>query len=503
MNIPHFFKNLQQHRWHAHLLILLSGASTTLAFAPFKLFPVSLITTSLLFLLWLDSPANKAFKHGFLFGVGLYGTGVYWIYYSMSQFGGVPLWLAIMLTCLLVLFLSLFPAMAGYLFQRFFRSTHTNKTWIIILPSLFVLFEWIRGWIFTGFPWMTLGYSQIETPLNGYSPIAGVFGLSWVMLTCSALIVYLICNGKAAVKFSLATLFVIFSAGALLGSVEWTEPVGKPLKVSLLQGNISQDKKWLIEERRPTIEWYARLTRENWSSDLIIWPETALPAFHHQAERFLEGLQQEAQQNNTDLLLGLPMMDPKNKRYYNGVITLGQQQGVYHKQHLVPFGEFIPFKGLLGNILKVFDVPLPNFSHSENKNRTLTAANHQIGISICYEDVFGEEVIIAMPDVDLLVNVSNDAWFGDTIAPHQHLQIAQMRAVETGRPLLRATNTGVTAIIDHHGKIQSIIPQFVAQALTGTTQPMTGSTPYSRFGNWFIITGIFGLLLYARFGKKR
>jgi len=244
------------------------------------------------------------------------------------------------------------------------------------------------------------------------------------------------------------------------------------------------------------------LTRENWSSDLIVWPETALPAFYHQAERFLEGLQQEAQQNNTDLLLGLPIMDPNDKRYYNGVISLGQQQGVYHKQHLVPFGEFIPFKNLLGNILKVFDVPLPDFSHSENKNRVLNIANHKIGISICYEDVFGEEVIIAMPDVDLLVNVSNDAWFGDSIAPHQHLQIAQMRAVETGRPLLRATNTGVTAIIDHHGKIQSTIPQFVAQALTDTTQPMTGSTPYSIVGNWLIITGIFGLLLYARFGKK-
>jgi len=494
--------NVLQHRWYAYLLSLLSGALTTIAFAPFNLFPVSLITTSLLFFLWLHSSTSRAFKHGFLFGVGLYGTGVYWIYYSMSQFGGVPLWLAIILTSLLVLFLALFPALAGYLFQRFFQTSQTSKAWLIIMPSLFVLFEWIRGWIFTGFPWMTLGYSQIDTPLNGYTPIVGVFGLSWILLICSALLVYMIENGKAAIKFSLLSLIIIIASGAILGSIEWTRPAGEPLKVSLLQGNISQDKKWLADQRQPTIEWYTRATRENWSSDFVVWPETALPAFYHQAKSFLDGLQEEALQNNTDLLLGIPMMDPDNKQYYNGVISLGKQPGVYHKQHLVPFGEFIPFESLLGNILKVFDVPMPNFSHSDNKNRILNVANHQIGISICYEDVFGEEIIVPLPEVSLLVNVSNDAWFGDSIAPHQHLQIAQMRAVESGRPLLRATNTGVTAFIDHHGKIQSKLPQFVAQTLTDTTQPMSGSTPYSLLGNWLIVSSIFVILLVVSFWKR-
>ncbi|NOX42664.1 MAG: apolipoprotein N-acyltransferase [Gammaproteobacteria bacterium] len=503
MNALSVLKNISQHRWHADILALSCGALTTLAFAPFYLFPISLVTLSLLFYLWLNSSVNKAFRHGYLFGVGLFATGVSWVYVSMSKFGGVPPALAIFLTALLVLFLALFPAIAGAVFRRFFHTNNLNKSWIIILPSLFVLFEWIRGWIFTGFPWLLIGYSQLDSPLIGFAPVMGVYGLSWIALICSALITYILCNGKPALKFGLVALFTIYFCGALLDLVEWTQPKGNPLNVTLIQGNVSQDKKWLAEQRQPTIDLYTKLTRENWSSDLIIWPETALPAFYHQAKGFLDRLHQEARQTNTDLLIGLPFMDDDGVRYYNGVISLGKQQDVYHKQHMVPFGEYIPFKALLGDVLKILNVPLPNFSQSDNTNRILRIANHQVGISICYEDAFGEEAILALPDVDLLVNVSNDAWFGDSIAPHQHLQIAQMRAIETGRPLLRATNTGVTAIIDHNGHIQSKLPQFVAQALSGATQPMSGSTPYSMVGNWLVISIVFIALAYLGFSDRR
>lgn len=497
MSIPVFINKIKQHPWQANALALISGAATTLAFAPFSFFPISLLSIALLFFLWIDVPLKKIVKRGFLFGLGLFGTGIQWIHYSMSQFGGVPFTLAVFLTFLLVLFLALFPAAAGYLFKRYFSSSQENKTWILVLPALFVLTEWVRGWIFTGFPWLTIGYSQIDTPLNGFTPIAGVFGLSFISLVCSALIAYALHNTRQAIKFSSLAFILIFISGAILDLIDWTTPTGKPLKATLVQGNVTQDQKWLPEQRRPTIELYSKLTRENWGSDLIVWPETALPAFYHQAKRFLDELNQEAQQNNTDMLLGVPVMDPDDRRYYNAVISLSKTQEFYHKQHLVPFGEFIPFKALLGNILKVFDVPLPNFSYSDNKNRILSITNHKVGISICYEDAFGEEAILALPDVDLLVNVSNDAWFGDSIAPHQHLQIARMRAIETGRPMLRATNTGVTAIIDHRGEIQSQLPQFKAQALTGSVQAMTGSTPYVMLGNWLVVSSALLILIAA------
>ncbi len=442
--------------------------------------------------------------HGYLFGVGLFATGIPWIYVSMSQYGGVPPMLAILLTALTVLLLALFPAMAGYFFRRFFFTNTANKSCIILLSTLFVLFEWLRGWVFfAGVPWLLIGYSQTEAPLIGFAPIIGVYGLSWIALVCSALITYILYNGKPVLKFSLAALFSIYVGGALLNLIQWTSPIGTPLKVTLIQGNIPQDQKWLAKKRQPTIDLYTKLTKENWSSDLIIWPETALPAYYHQAKRFLDALQEEAIQNKTDIIIGLPIMDDDNTQYYNSVISLGERPDVYHKQHLVPFGEYIPFKSLVGDVMKIFDVPLPNFSKSENKNRTLTIANHQVGISICYEDAFGEEAIIAIPEAHLLVNVSNDAWFGNSTQPSQHLQVAQMRAIETGRPLLRATNTGVTAIVDHKGQIQSKLPQFVAQVLNGTIQAMSGSTPYSIVGNWLIISSLMLIMAYFGFSCRR
>ena len=502
MKIP-ALNQLLQHRLFILLLAVASGATTTLAFAPFHFFPLMILASTVLFLLLLNTETRQAFAIGYAFGIGSFGTGVHWINFSMSQFGGVPFSLAVILTCVFVLFMATYPAIAAWCFARFFQKSQHNKLWIIILPAIFIFIEWNRGWWFTGFPWLNIGYSQIDSPLSGFIPILGVYGVSFITLLCASLLAYCIKQGKQALLPGLSGIILILISGTLLSSIEWTNPSGKPVTATLIQGNISQDKKWQIAQRKPTVDLYSRLTRENWSSQLIVWPETALPAFYHQAKSYLKRLQTEAIQNNTNLLIGLPVMDITNKRYFNAVVSLGENPDFYHKQHLVPFGEFIPFRNVLGNILRVIDVPLPNFSYSSNKNRLLTIKGHKVGISICYEDAFGEETILALPEADLLVNVSNDAWFGETVAPPQHLQIARMRAAETGRPLLRSTNTGITAFIDHHGKVSARLPQFKTDVLTATVQPMTGTTPYINWGNNIIVSLILIILIGGYFLQRK
>jgi apolipoprotein N-acyltransferase len=285
----------------------------------------------------------------------------------------------------------------------------------------------------------------------------------------------------------------------VLTLVEWSEPAGKPLKASLVQGNIPQELKWIPQERQPTIDLYTSLTRRHWSSDIIIWPETALPAYYHQAEDFLAQLAREAHANKTSMLIGLPFLDFRNKerRYYNSAVVLdnGDIQ-FYHKYHLVPFGEYVPLKWLLGEFLGFLRIPMADFSHSNKHEPVVSMSGLKGAVSICYEDAFGEEVINGLPQANFLINISNDAWFGDSLAPHQHLQKAQVRALETARPMLRATNNGISAIIDHKGNILGASPQFKQDVLTVEFQPMEGSTPYVALGNYpvLVLSGMMLLL---------
>ena len=482
-----------------YALATLAGLIVPLAFAPFDFYPLIFISLAALFFVWRQASTREAFRSGFLFGVGMFGVGVSWVYVSMHDFGGVSAPVGVLLTLSFVLFLALFPALNGWLLVRYFRQPAALWSNALAVSALWALGEWCRGWIFTGFPWLAVGYSQTDSPLTSVAPILGVYGVSWVVSFLAALIAF--AQRANILKVVLPSVVVLTVGIVALGSIEWAAPAGAPIKVALLQGNVSQDIKWQPEQRQPTIDWYVENTRLNWGSDLIIWPETALPVFYHQAQEFLIKLGEEARNAGTDVFIGMPVMNARTQQYYNSMVSVGGPEQIYSKQHLVPFGEYIPFAALLGGLMEFMQVPLPDFS-TQPSSPVVKLAGHAMGVSICYEDAFGEEVINALPSAAVLINTSNDAWFGNSMAPHQHLQIARMRSIETQRPMLRATNTGVTAVIDHRGRSIAQAPQFEAVVLRANVQPMQGATPYVRFGNAALIAPLLLMMIVILFAVR-
>jgi len=475
-------------------LAILAGTVLVAGYAPFSFLPASII--SLLALLWLlnNISSRRAAWRGFLFGIGMFGAGTSWVVISIHEFGHTPLPLAVFLTILLVAYLSLFPALFAWSVVRF-RLAEQPLVFLLIAPALWALTEWIRGTLMTGFPWLNIGYSQIDTWLSAYAPVVGVYGLGFLLML-SVTAIFLISQCR---KISVLLLLTIWLGGWFLQDIEWATPAGEPLDVSLVQGNVSQLEKFRPEMRAKTMSLYEELTFENLDSDLIVWPETAVPAFyHHVAENYISDILQVTRKQGVELLIGAPIKqetaDSEKPRYYNSAIALGKEFGVYHKRHLVPFGEVVPFASVLRAIGGIFNVPLSDFS-AGGLQAPLNLAGQKAAISICYEIVFGEELAQTAGDATMLINISNDAWFGDSLAPPQHFSMARMRVKETARPLLRATNTGITAFVDHRGTVTHQAPSFSVQVLRGTIQPMQGETWYVRFGNIPILLLIALLLI--------
>jgi apolipoprotein N-acyltransferase len=498
---------LRAGRFKLGALPFLLGALTVLGFAPFYFYFLPPLTLAALFYLWLHAGSRRAtFMIGFMFGLGLYGVGASWVYVSLHDFGMMPMPIAVLATVLFCAFLALFPACAGWL-QAWIKGAAALRL-LVAIPAIFALFEWSLSWVFTGFPWLTLGYTQAPSgPLAGFGPLLGVFGVSWLLAVSAGLIALAYAawrNTRKHAWFALGGLLMLWGAGAALQFVAWTRPVGAPVTVSLLQGNIAQDMKWQESRLMSTLATYRNLVQAS-RSQLIILPETAIPLFYDQVpETYFAQLAQHARDNGGDVILGVPERDFEQHAYYNSVVSLGASPTqFYRKQHLVPFGEFIPLKPVFGWVVTMLHIPLSDFSRGTATQTPLTVASQQVAMDICYEDVFGEEVIRQLPQATLLANVSNDAWFGDSIAPRQHLQISQMRALETGRYMLRATNTGMTAILNEKGRIVAQAPAFHEAALHGTAQGMAGSTPYVRFGNGAFLFLVGGALVIVALKRQR
>ncbi len=480
---------------YPHLLAILAGALTTLAFAPFHLWPLALFGPALLFLLW-SGEEGPDFASGFSYGLGLMGSGVSWLYVSIAQFGDLGWLFPLVITFGFVALMALFYGLLGWLAGRF-RSSRAVALGLL-LPALWTLVEWLRGWFLTGFPWLQLGYSQIDAPLAGYATVFGVLGVSWMVALSSGLLLLLAAKG-AARWVSLAALLLIWGGGWALSQATWTRPLGDPLQVALVQGNIPQAVKWAPEQLTPSLVLYAQQSKPYFGNDLIVWPETAVSAFQFQVdEAFLQPLEAELKRQGGHLVFGVVQMDEERERYYNAMVALGNpQRDSYHKRHLVPFTEYLPLKSLLWPLVDLFTIPMSDFDAGRDPQPLMRVGPHQAGMSICYEDAFGNEMIQALPQAAYLINASNDAWFGRSLAPYQHLQIARMRALETGRYLLRATNTGISAIIGHRGEVVKRAPLLQLAVLSGKIQPMQGTTPYARYGNLPLLALLLLVLILA------
>lgn len=465
------------------LLAALAGILFTLAFSPFDYPYLAPLALSLLFASWQNTTPRRALLRGYLFGLGSFGLGVSWVYISIHDFGGAN-WLSSgLLTVLFFGFWALFPALAGYFSVKILTGNRTLIS-VWVMPVVWLLIEYFRGnCLLNGFPWLQSAYSQLETPLAGYIPIIGVYGTGFLVALTASSVAFIFQTRKHGLLLT-AFIITLWATGSILQTVKWTHAIGKPVQVSLIQGNITQDQKWRPENKLKTLQLYKELTEAHWDSAVIIWPETSIPAYLSEVnDWFLQPLSNAAQLHNTDLIVSLPVHDNATDEKYNAVMTLGKETGLYRKKHLLPFGEYLPWQPVSGFILNSLAIKLGNFTPGRIDQPLLKAGGYSFITSICYEDAFGDAGLTGLPAAAYLVNVTNDGWFGNSIEPHQHLQMARMRAMETGRYMLRATNTGVTAVIAPDGRIISQAPLFTATVLTETITPMGGMTPYAIWGD--------------------
>lgn len=488
-------------------IALLLGAMLTFSFAPYEIFPFAIFAPAGLFALWLHASPFRAFWLGLFFGLGFFGSGVYWVFHSIHTFGDVPAFLAGLITFLFIIILAFFPALTGGIANYFFPS-RTNSKIILVYPACWVISEWVRSWIFTGFPWLMIGYSQTNSPLSGFAPIFGVFGISLATLFSSSLIVNALykCKQKnfRAGYFNLFGIVCIWILGGLLTLIPWTHISGKPITVSLVQGNIPQAIKWSPEYLQLSLDRYVELSEPLWGkSQLIIWPEAAIPMALQEAGPFIDAIENKALASGSTLIFGIPIQVETTPGYYNGIITLGESRQSYLKHRLVPFGEFIPTFPLVSRFFNFMSIPMSNMISGGLGQPPLKLANTKILPSICYEIAYPEYINTADKETGLLLTITNDAWFGKSSAEAQHLQMAAMRAQELRRPALFVSNDGITAIITPYGKIEAAAPQYQSYVLSGSIQPMTGTTPWMRFSMDSILLILFILIIVAVFNNRR
>ena len=494
--------------WQADIAAFIAGMVLPLAFAPVGWWPLAIVSLLLFHYLVEQDGLWHALRRAFLFGLGYFGIGISWVYVSVSLFGNASPPLAAFITLLLVLIMSLYIALTGLLVNRIQPGGSLK---IFVLPSAWIFAEWLRGWLFTGFGWLGIGYSFIDTPLAAYAPFVGVLGISFLaLLSISGLYVSVTPRTGAGARIAGVVVILLIWLPPLMirfpGSVQFQST---PVEVALVQGNIPQHLKWQAVVREPTLQWYRQATEAHWDSDLVIWPETAIPAYEDQVFEYLDAMHLAARRNNTLVMLGIPVRESHGERYYNALAVLGDEtrgpDSIYLKRHLVPFGEYLPMKSLLDPVLGFLKIPMSNFSAGDQESPLVSAGADQVGAFICFEIAFADEVREAMPHAAYLVNISNDAWFGDSLAPAQHLQMARMRALESGRYVLRATNTGITAIIGPDGTVQKVLPQFKAGTLTGSILRASGQTPYNLSGDYplLILAGLLLIVLWRSAFRSR
>jgi apolipoprotein N-acyltransferase len=470
-----------------------------------NLWPLALLAPAVLLWLWLDAPTPRdAAWLGFAFSAGTFSAGTWWLYISIHGFGQAPVWLAFALLMALVAIMSAYQAGLGYCIARWLPRSAGVGT-LVAMPAAWLLVEWWRGWFLSGFPWLSLGYSQTDSPLAGFAPLGGVYLVSLVLLLGAGGLVALL-RGRGAVRLAGAALLVLpWPLGVALDRVEWTRPSGPPTSVAILQGAIPQDMKWLESNRDTTLELYRRLHTQALGARLIVWPESAPPDLANNIPQYLSQVWSAARAMDSDVLMGVVRVAEDGETYFNSILALSREPSFYDKRHLVPFGEYFPVPQFVRHWLRLMSLPYSDFTPGATGQPPLQAGGAKLAASICYEDAYPSEQRRAMAESDLLVNVTNDAWFGRAGARYQHFQIARMRAIESRRYMLRAANDGVSAILGERGQVVAVAPQYEPAVLRGIAQPRSGMTPWQRTGNApvVLVAALATLLLWRGLGGRR
>lgn len=482
-----------------YLLALVAGLLNVLSFSPFEWWYLLVPSFMILFLLWYKARKLEAFWIGYMFGVGQFGAGISWVYISIQTFGGMPPLLAGFSVLVFVLLLSLFPAIAGWL-QALFSGLSFTARVCAIMPLSFLLFEWLRGWIFTGLPWLSTGYAVVNTPLSGLAPVGGVYLVGMVLLVSIGALVAIISDLNKRTSGLLLIIIGSWIFAWQLDKIPWSKPIGEAFSVALIQNNVPLLEKWSAESRAAIIDEYIEKSELHRDKDLIVWPEGALPDYLNEMPA---SFWQQLQQHPSDFAFGALYRPQPDGGYYNSIAAVSEQVSIYSKQHLVPFGEFFPMQTLLSPVLDYLTIPMSDFSAWDSEQSPLTVAGHRAAASICYEDAFPHVSRNQVADAGFLLNVTEDMWFGDSLAPHQRLQMAQFRSRESERPMVRSSNNGLSSLIDWRGHVQVVAPQFKKFVTEGVVQSRTGVTPYVRFGDIpALLLSVFLLLSALLFGRR-
>lgn len=486
----------------------IGGAIMPFAFSPYDIGVASIASCILLLWSLKNQKPRQAFLIGGAFGLGMFGVGTHWVYVSIHQYGNAAPWLASLITGLFILALALYPAFMSALLNRYFIRNNITRT-LLAFPALWVAFEIFRGWFLTGFPWLFVGYSQSATHLRSFGALGSVWAISWVTVLIASILFSIITyyyehqQNKKYRNGLILGFIAVWGIAFGLNKITWVTPTTNQLQVALIQGNVPQLMRWDPKAVTRILETYQLLTPSALNNQLIIWPEGAIPLPLPHSAQFFKQMDVVTNMYHAGLIAGVPTELNNGQQYYNSLIGVGSASGVYHKSHLVPFGEYVPLESMLRGLIDFFNLPMSSFISGESNQKPLNIQNYMIAPAICYEIAYPIFVRNMSEHADFIVTVSNDAWFGSSIGPWQHLQIAQFRALETGKYVLRATNTGLTAIINPQGKIQNIAPQFEQAVLTGTITQMAGQTPWSRFGVWPLLAALAGVLGLACLFKKR
>lgn len=463
------------------ILLFSAGCLITLSLAPFHLWALALLAMAALHTAWQTASPRQALWRGFAFALGLQLSGNFWIYVSIHDHGGASMFLASIMTLGLCAFLASWVMPLGYCYVRFIRNKPFGDT--LGFAAIWILSEWLKTWLLTGFPWLFLGYSQLNAPLHSWAPVIGTFGIS-LIIAYTAAVAASTCRFRR-LSLQWVPVMLLWAMPIYLSTVQWTEKKhDRAYSVALLQPDIALENKWDPAYREPIMDYLKDTTAQLSGFDIIVWPETAVPDLYHNLGDYLHEIDAIAREHNTAVIQGIASKWYMNMEpvYHNSIIAIGKGSGIYHKQRLVPFGEYVPLEEWLRGLIRFFDLPMSQFRPGPARQKPLQAHDLVIMPYICYEVVYPDFVARSAGQADVLLTVSNDAWFGTSIGPIQHMQMAQMRALETGRYMIRDTNNGITAIIGPDGAVTASVPQFERQVLKGEVYAYRGLTPVTRYG---------------------